>query len=1023
MRKITTILLLLLFWKIGFGQNPTIQTIPETQVRPLPSVASLMNFAEIPVNEFTGVPNINIPLFNSSTYSKDINYNLSLNYHSLGISFNDKSSDVGTGWNLDAGGSISRIVNVSPDEYQGPHYDDVYNYNFMGFVGSFRINLNSNPASVIHQKNKSNLKIIANKELNGNRIESFVVYDAKGYKYVFSTYDVNVALFPEFITNMNLLNGRNHILQDYRSSFHLKEIFDNNNKSLINFYYQNYTKLEPNTIGHELYFQIKKLTEVNINGFARVTINYDHFLYMENLNSEYSCDSYGLKDILIKDLNNNLIKKIVPNLDYRTFKVKKLETIYFTNNEYNYHRRYLYDIKEFNAGNEEINSIKFAYNLNYDEANKNLFLDSYGFVDLINKCEIKRAIVGSDPTFENALSNKESSSIGILKNIIYKSGGGYEFEYETNTFSRRLYDGLFNIGGISNSVFSNYNDDNKQYDLLYTLNYNTLNQNTLYFNISNVANMSKIYFKFENQPLNIPPQLFPPNNLEFEEVNYTLEHNGQANPADYNFLLHNFSDNYNNDNLYLSESCIGKAIYLALGSYKINLSTYQNLPANGVVKIYQEKYLPNLKKYLYGAGNRIKKITSYEKIAAIDGELTIKENKVITTNYDYNLFDDPLTSSGEFSYGGIPSAGLNADNSGFSQYQINYKNIKKTINNGSLGYVKSTYMLPSSLSCFQFQYRSVTYCSFDGYYDLKDGLLVQQEKYDANNSLKTIDKYQYDFHNNFNNNINLIDIIGLMSGPMLIESWAQLSSKTTNNYFYPNGATTPNIVTTKETFSYNSLNKQIASHTVSDTLGEISTTNYFYHTGNSPTSQNRISEIERIETKKGTELLSESKINYSAAFGGNQSFLPSTIEVKKGQFPAEVRLKNNLYDEFGHVLEVEQDSGVKICYIYGYNKTQPIAKIENATYSSIESQATNLQTISNSGTEENLITALNNLRTSLPNAMVTTYTHKPLIGVSTITDPKGDKITYSYDSFGRLQSVKDKDGNVLSENQYNYRPN
>ena len=145
---------------------------------------------------------------------------------------------------------------------------------------------------------------------------------------------------------------------------------------------------------------------------------------------------------------------------------------------------------------------------------------------------------------------------------------------------------------------------------------------------------------------------------------------------------------------------------------------------------------------------------------------------------------------------------------------------------------------------------------------------------------------------------------------------------TTNNYFYPSGSSTPNIVTTNETFSYNTLNKQIASHTVNNSVGETLTTNYFYHTGNSPTSQNRISEIERIETKKGTELLSESKINYNNTFAGNQSFLPSTIEVKKGQIPSEVRLKNNRFDEFGHVLEVEQDSGVKICYIYGYNKTQ-----------------------------------------------------------------------------------------------------
>jgi hypothetical protein len=218
-------------------------------------------------------------------------------------------------------------------------------------------------------------------------------------------------------------------------------------------------------------------------------------------------------------------------------------------------------------------------------------------------------------------------------------------------------------------------------------------------------------------------------------------------------------------------------------------------------------------------------------------------------------------------------------------------------------------------------------------------------------------------------------------------------------------------------------------------LGEISTTNYFYHTGNSPTSQNRISEIERIETKKGTELLSESKINYSNTFAGNQSFLPSTIEVKKGQYPSEVRLRNNLYDEFGHVLEVEQESGVKICYIYGYNKTQPIAKIENLAYSSIPvSTIENLQIKSNadndsctsvpcSGNEENLRVELNALRSAYPNAIITTYTYNPLIGVTSITDSKGDVVFYNYDSFGRLESVKDKEGNMLSENKYNYRPN
>jgi len=53
--------------------------------------------------------------------------------------------------------------------------------------------------------------------------------------------------------------------------------------------------------------------------------------------------------------------------------------------------------------------------------------------------------------------------------------------------------------------------------------------------------------------------------------------------------------------------------------------------------------------------------------------------------------------------------------------------------------------------------------------------------------------------------------------------------------------------------------------------------------------------------------------------------------------------------------------------------------------------------------------------------MITTYTHKPLIGITSITDPRGEKTTYHYDSFGRLILIKDADGNIISENKYNYR--
>src|SRR5690606_17085048 len=107
-----------------------------------------------------------------------------------------------------------------------------------------------------------------------------------------------------------------------------------------------------------------------------------------------------------------------------------------------------------------------------------------------------------------------------------------------------------------------------------------------------------------------------------------------------------------------------------------------------------------------------------------------------------------------------------------------------------------------------------------------------------------------------------------------------------------------------------------------------------------------------------------------------------------------------------------------IVYLWGYNKAYPIAKIENATYSQVTSA------LGTTNISEANLSSINNLRNngSFSNSLITTYTYKPLVGVTSITDPRSYKTTYEYDSFGRLEFIKDADGNILEENKYNYRP-
>lgn len=195
-------------------------------------------------------------------------------------------------------------------------------------------------------------------------------------------------------------------------------------------------------------------------------------------------------------------------------------------------------------------------------------------------------------------------------------------------------------------------------------------------------------------------------------------------------------------------------------------------------------------------------------------------------------------------------------------------------------------------------------------------------------------------------------------------------------------------------------------------------------------------------------LLSSSKTIY-ADFNGNS--LPKYIQTRKvgaSVSNMEDRIIYHDYDDIGNPLEISKVDGTHIVYIWGYNQTVPIAKIENATYSSIQGYVNNLQDLSNvdkdrtvdlinvdgsinyQGNEGSLRQALNALRTvnctsghknCLEDALITTYTYDPLIGVTSITDPRKNVVYYYYDTFNRLKYVKDKDGNILSKNANNYK--
>ncbi|WP_169630288.1 RHS repeat domain-containing protein [Flavobacterium humi] len=260
-------------------------------------------------------------------------------------------------------------------------------------------------------------------------------------------------------------------------------------------------------------------------------------------------------------------------------------------------------------------------------------------------------------------------------------------------------------------------------------------------------------------------------------------------------------------------------------------------------------------------------------------------------------------------------------------------------------------------------------------------------------------------------------------------NWFYQKSTENIDYFY-NAANTPTgSISSKTNYFYdNPAHLQLTRTETTNSEGETLKTVNSYPDDLLAVSQmtalkaqNRVAEV--IKTEQLNSGISMATQNKTYKDWGNGIIAPEIIQTSVESNPLENRVRYTVMDTAnGKPLELKMENGTPVTYIWGYNKSQPIAKIENATFASIPTATiTNLQGLSDTGSEANLITAQIALRASLPNAMVSTYTYIPLVGVSTITGPNSDKITYTYDAQGRLVQVKDKDGNIVKANEYHYK--
>lgn len=207
-------------------------------LKPSPEVAAFKKYGDVPVSTYTGVPDIQIPIWNIT--EGDINVPISISYHAGGNTVQEEASRVGLGWVLQAGGMISRTIRGIDDltpvygylnhsipevfSYQATHAfqirqpnnsiqfcertvggqtidlssaippaqenpdlmldlePDDFQYNFLGHIGSFTVNKNLSIVS----ESKNNLKI----ELLVSD-STWLITTTDGMRYYFKSREIN----------------------------------------------------------------------------------------------------------------------------------------------------------------------------------------------------------------------------------------------------------------------------------------------------------------------------------------------------------------------------------------------------------------------------------------------------------------------------------------------------------------------------------------------------------------------------------------------------------------------------------------------------------------------------------------------------------------------------------------------------------------------------------------------------------------------------------------------------------------
>jgi len=1062
-------------------------------ISPPPTASELGKYVEIPVGLYTGVPNINIPLYEIKT-NKGYSLPISLSYHASGIKVQQRAGNVGLGWSLNAGGIITRVIRGIADDqdtvstdtdysnylhkagklfHPGPYTpesiwyceveSDQYYFNFNGYSGKFYFDQENN---IVFSGQDQPLKISYEGDITGVGIPQFTIQTQDGIKYIFNYREIitdiptrteynwfkdyplyqNVDVWTAMHEDQyetNLVDSLQAPHFRHVSSWYLGKIeFPGTNEDITfeyDSYRYNYVERtgEVNRYGYEydpdlaLNIQYRTFKASLIDGLFLKKINFENgsvsfvpnpvetirqdvypsnstgkLLYNDlsgTIDGNYYEKYFGLEPYLdsirIFNSENKLIKDYSlvhnyfysPGYDTDSIEIKhlyyrlKLDSIVESSNPSKppYTFSYVDTIKPHRYDNQvdfwgyynENGSWHQIPKLYVDSTQNN---DSALFRSIYCPLKLKGFEVNATSdtiTGANRYAKENVNQAFVLKKITYPTGGYDEFEYETNVF--RLPDSTTFLGGGLRikklTTLASPNDTAKIREYTYVDDQDSCSGRIINF---------PLFAKF-----------------------YTYD--GTHRAKGWKYWAHEW-------NLYRYSNSLSD-----LGSTKGSIVGYKNVQVK-YKDAGSEEYTFSLTGTL---GDRFvideaSGDTIYKRHTNI---LSIPPPGSIITYYDTSLFDHaPFIPDPDFDWarGQLLTKKVYDENHQLLQQEKNYYKIDN--------------------------------CGFDTAWYKGRGLIV-------------LGPHSGSYMMNYTTYLKLT-------------GWKHLSGSANNTY---NPEDTRVFITDSAYYKYNKFYQLLTEKGFVNNNGDTIKTIYHYTFEKSSIQDsimvenfNLINYPTTTERLKNSTFLESTTTTYKDWIAG--SYAPEYQKQKVGSNTEETVLEYHDYDSRLNPLSLSKTDDVIQSYIWGYNNTLPIAQVINAEldeiyHTSFEDASGSSSTTAYTGgkvktlsgayeiqkqfeagtyqmtyywrssssseweyriepkgyTHTNLLTTktsgqIDELRVYPPDAAMTTYTYDPLIGMTSQTDPNGSTTRYEYDDVGRLIRVKDSDGNLLQETEYNY---